>query len=87
MMTKTPTTMMTATSAIETEIIDTAIERYNCLAAEIIRQLVPERGTIDGESGDMKLAGDFSLDNTEDTILLCHNGTNWVEVSRSDNGT
>lgn len=32
------------------------------------------------------LAGDCTLDNTEDSITLRHNGSKWVEVSRSDNG-
>ena len=37
-------------------------------------------------TGNLKLAGDFSLDNTEDRITLQFDGTNWVELFRSDNG-
>lgn len=37
-------------------------------------------------TGNLKLSGDFSLDNTEDTIQLIYDGTNWLELSRSNNG-
>ncbi len=50
-------------------------------AANTARTVVCKDGT-----GNLKLAGDFSLDNTEDTIMLIYDGTNWLEVSRSDNG-
>jgi hypothetical protein len=36
--------------------------------------------------GNLQLAGDFTMDNIEDVLHLVHNGTNWLEVSRSDNG-
>jgi len=36
--------------------------------------------------GNLQLSGDFSLDNIEDTIQLLYNGTNWLEISRSNNG-
>jgi hypothetical protein len=36
--------------------------------------------------GNLLLAGDFSLDNVQDTITLINlDGTNWGEISRSDN--
>lgn len=37
--------------------------------------------------GNIRCAGDFSLDSTEDLITLIHDGTNWVELARADNGT
>jgi hypothetical protein len=37
-------------------------------------------------TGNLRLAGDFSLDNTEDSITCVFNGTNWLEIARSDNG-
>jgi hypothetical protein len=36
--------------------------------------------------GNLKLEGDFPLNNTEDTIMLSYDGTVWLENSRSDNG-
>ena len=45
------------------------------------------RDVVFTEAGNIKLAGGtFTLDNIEDTIALIYNGTNWLEVSRSDNG-
>jgi parallel beta-helix repeat protein len=49
-------------------------------AANNARTVVVKDGT-----GNMRLSGDFSLDNGEDSILLQWDGTNWAEVSRSDN--
>ncbi len=31
------------------------------------------------------LAGDFAMDHVDDRIMLIHNGTEWVELSRSTN--
>ena len=45
------------------------------------RTIVAKDGT-----GNLKLAGDFTMDNAEDTLLLINDGTNWLELSRSDNG-
>ena len=50
-------------------------------AADSSRTVVVKDGT------NLKTAGDFSLDNTEDTITLIYNGTNWSEISRSNNGS
>jgi hypothetical protein len=36
-------------------------------------------------TGNLRLSGDFSLDNDEDRITLSYNGTNWCEISRSAN--
>ena len=35
--------------------------------------------------GNLRLAGDFSLDNGQDRLMLMYDGTNWCEISRSDN--
>ena len=45
------------------------------------RSVVAKDGT-----GNLKLAGDFTMDNTEDTLMLVYDGSNWLEVSRSGNG-
>lgn len=45
------------------------------------RTVVVKDGT-----GNMQLAGDFSMDNSEDKITLVWNGGQWFELSRSDNG-
>lgn len=50
-------------------------------AANSARTVVAKDGT-----GNMKLAGDFSLDNAEDTLIMISDATNWYELSRSDNG-
>lgn len=50
-------------------------------AANSARTVVVKDGT-----GNMKLAGDMSLDNAEDTIELVFNNTDWYELSRSNNG-
>ena len=59
------------TSAIETEIIDATIERFKCADAEIIRQLVPERGTIGSESGEWFCLG-----------IRQHPGSSWECIGR-----
>jgi hypothetical protein len=49
-------------------------------AANAARDVVAKDGT-----GNMRLAGDFTLDNTDDAITLLYDGTIWRELSRSDN--
>lgn len=44
------------------------------------RTVVVKDGT-----GNLRTAGDFSLDNTNDRIMLECDGTNWFELCRSDN--
>ena len=51
-------------------------------AANDARTVVVKDGT-----GNLKTNGDFSLTHTDDTIALIYDGTNWLEVSRSDNAT
>lgn len=46
------------------------------------RTVVMKDGT-----GNLFLAGDFSMDNNTDTITLISDGSNWIETSRSDNGS
>lgn len=50
-------------------------------AANSARTVVCKDGT-----GNLKLAGDCSLDNVEDTIALFRVASTWYELSRSDNG-
>lgn len=38
-------------------------------------------------TGNLRLSGDFSLDNTEDVATLMLIGTNWTQVATSNNGT
>lgn len=42
--------------------------------------------TLKDGTGNLKTGGDRALDNTEDTIVLWHDGTNWLEVSFANNG-
>lgn len=49
-------------------------------AADDAHTVVLKDGT-----GNLKLAGDMSLDSANDRIVLMHDGTNWVELSRADN--
>ena len=51
-------------------------------AAHSGRTVVAKDGT-----GNLKLSGDFSLDNKEDTITLMYDGTNWLEIATADNGS
>jgi hypothetical protein len=52
-------------------------------AENTARTVVVKDGT-----GNIQCAGDFSLDNTQDTIELIYDGTltAWLEIGRSDNG-
>ena len=51
------------------------------MAVNTARTVVCKDGT-----GNLKLAGDMTLDNTEDTLTLMYDGSNWVELARSNNG-
>lgn len=37
-------------------------------------------------TGNLQLSADMVLNNTQDTLTLIYNGSNWCELSRSDNG-
>lgn len=50
-------------------------------AEDSARTVVCKDGT-----GNLSLAGDFSLDHADDRILLQYDGENWCELSRSNNG-
>jgi hypothetical protein len=52
------------------------------VAQNSARTVVAKDGT-----GNLRLNGDFSLDHQNDTLTLIYNGSNWLEVSRSDNQT
>ena len=41
--------------------------------------------TLKDGTGNLALAGDFTLSSTSDTITLIYDGANWLEVSRSNN--
>lgn len=45
------------------------------------RTVVVKDGT-----GNLQLEGDCTLDNAQDTITLIYDGSNWLELSRSNNG-
>jgi len=38
-------------------------------------------------TGNLRLTADFTMTSTDDRIMLMYNGTNWLELSRSDNST
>lgn len=40
--------------------------------------------TVVDNTGNLRLAGNFTMDNVQDTLTLIKYGSNWVEVSRSD---
>lgn len=50
-------------------------------AEDSARTVVLKDGT-----GNLKLAGDCTLDNSEDTITLIKTGRSWQELTRSNNG-
>lgn len=54
----------------------------------IIRPVTAARTIVAKDStGNLNLAGDFSMDNSVDTLMLMNvGGTLWIELSRSDNG-
>jgi len=41
--------------------------------------------TVKDATGNLKLAGDFTLGEIADTIMLLYSGSNWLELSRSNN--
>jgi hypothetical protein len=41
--------------------------------------------TFKDGTGNLKLAGDFAADSTEDRLVLLYNGASWVELARSNN--
>jgi hypothetical protein len=42
--------------------------------------------SVRDNTGNCRLAGNFNLDHTFDTITLMFNGTFWLELARSNNG-
>ena len=50
-------------------------------AASSARTVVAKDGT-----GNLKLEGDFTMDNTEDVLTLIADGNNWREITRANNG-
>lgn len=41
--------------------------------------------TVKDGTGNLRLAGDFAMDSTQDKLILIFNGSQWEEISRSDN--
>jgi hypothetical protein len=52
----------------------------------LLRAAHDNRTVVVKDGGNLKLEGDFSLNNTEDTITLYFDGTDWLEKARRDNG-
>jgi hypothetical protein len=42
--------------------------------------------TVKDGTGNLKMAGDFTLDSVEDTITFIRRGSDWLELCRSNNG-
>lgn len=70
-----------ATDDLDTINGDTAGDILVIYPANSARTVVVKDGT-----GNLFLAGDFTMDNAEDAMVLFSDGTNWRELSRSDNG-
>lgn len=55
----------------------------------MILVLQPESGLRDvvlkDNTGNLRLAGDFTMDGSRDAIVLLKSDTSWIELSRSDN--
>lgn len=49
-------------------------------AVNSARTVVVKDGT-----GNIQLAGDVTLDNVQDTLILIYDGTNWLEIAASNN--
>lgn len=56
-------------------------ETLTLKAEDSARTVVVKDGT-----GNLQLEGDCTLDNAQDTITLIYDGSNWLELSRSNNG-
>lgn len=72
-----------ATDDLDT-IVDTGISSGSLLLLRAVsssRTVVLKDGT-----GNLILAGDCTLDNRDDVILLMRTASGWYEISRSDNG-
>lgn len=68
----------------------TAITKIKVAAAETGRLIILQfRGTLAGtgftDGNNLKLAGNFAADVDDTIMLLCVDGTNWFELSRSAN--
>ena len=70
-----------ATDDLDTISGTTAGQIYVFQAVNSARDVVFKDGT-----GNLKMAGDFTADNVEDTITFISNGTNLYELARSGNG-
>lgn len=41
--------------------------------------------TVKDGTGNIQMAGDVTLDNVQDTLMLLFDGTNWLEIAASNN--
>jgi hypothetical protein len=58
----------------------TAGDRLVITSTNATRSVVVKDGT-----GNLQIEGDFTMNNPQDTMELIYNGTNWLELSRSNN--
>lgn len=73
-------------SAAATDDLDT-INGGSDGAFLVLRSVAAGRDpTLKDGTGNLVLAGDFTLGDPSDRIMLLHEGGNWVELSRSTNG-
>lgn len=74
---------------IATDDLDTILEPASGIKDGTLLIIRPSSGTrtvvAKHNTGNLRLAGDFTMNDNEDTLTLIWNGTDWLEVSRSDN--
>jgi hypothetical protein len=66
------------------------INGYNVAGQILVIRAVHEDRTviaIDDLGGNLRLDGNFDMNHSEDTLVLIYDGTNWIELSRTDNHT
>ncbi len=51
----------------------------------IIRAASSSNSVVAVETGNLRLEGDFTMDNSQDRLMLVYDGVNWIELSRSNN--
>lgn len=57
-----------------------------CLAGTVITiSIVDDTITVKDGTGNIQCNGDFAMDSTLDTFTMMFDGTNWLEISRSNN--
>ena len=86
--------VITATASFHTVAVESGTtDDLTTINGGVAGQLLTIKAADDGkdivatDGSNLKLAGNFTLNNAEDTLTLISNGTNWAEVSRSNNGS